>query len=223
MSEVENRAPASAAPVTKGGMKETATKPKITSDRKKLQTLQPNAKNQTLLVGSDGQLRMSGSGKKEGVKIFQDPAPAATSTPEKPLSVSKLSLAEAAVQAVADTSEGSSQVETEDTAQARAEAQMYGEEPGLDYWKELAEKRREALETSLLENEELHTSLSMEKEEKGLVERERDNLREMAEQAEELAKIVKSLVTEESEGEGDTTNEEADSTNDEADATNEEA
>ena len=82
---------------------------------------------------------------------------------------------------------------------------------------------REALETSLLENEELHTSLSMEKEEKGLVERERDNLREMAEQAEELAKIVKSLVTEETEGEGDTTNEEADSTNDEADATNEEA
>ena len=29
---------------------------------------------------------------------MQDPAPAATSTPEKPLSVSKLSLAEAAVQ-----------------------------------------------------------------------------------------------------------------------------
>ena len=54
--------------------------------------------------------------------------------------------------------------------------------------------------TSLLENEELHTSLSMVEEEKGLVERERDNLREMAEQAEELAKIVKSLVTGESEG-----------------------
>ena len=100
---------------------------------------------------------------------------------------------------------------------------MYGEEPGLDYWKELAEKRREALETLLLENEELHTSLSMEKEEKGLVERERDNLREMAEQAEELAKIVKSLVTEKSEGEGDTTNEEADSTNEDADNTNDEA
>ena len=55
------------------------------------------------------------------------------------------------------------------------------------------------------------------------MERERDNLREMAEQAEELAKIVKSLVTQESEGEEDTTNEEADSTNEEADATNEEA
>ena len=47
MSEVENHAPATA---TKGGMKETATKPKMTSERKKLQTLQPNAKNQALLV-----------------------------------------------------------------------------------------------------------------------------------------------------------------------------
>ena len=54
----------------------------------------------------------------------------------------------------------------------------------------------------------------MVEEEKGLVERERDNLREMAEQAEELAKIVKSLVTGESEEED---------TNGEEDATNEEA
>ena len=45
-------------------------------------------------------------------------------------------------QAGHDTRDNSSQVETEDTAQARAEAQMYGEEPGLDYWKKLAEKRR---------------------------------------------------------------------------------
>ena len=55
------------------------------------------------------------------------------------------------------------------------------------------------------------------------MERERDNLREMAEQAEELAKIVKSLVTGESEGEADTTNEEEEDTNGEEDATNEEA
>ena len=63
---------------------------------------------------------------------------------------------------------------------------------------------REALETSLLENEELHTSLTMVEEEKEAVERERDNLKEMAEQAEELAKIVKSLVPDdESEEEAD--------------------
>ena len=86
-----------------------------------------------------------------------------------------------------------------------AQAFMYGEEePDLEYWKQLAEKRREALETSLLENEELHTSLTMVEEEKEAVERERDNLKEMAEQAEELAKIVKSLVPDdESEEEAD--------------------
>ena len=72
---------------------------------------------------------------------------------------------------------------------------------------------REALETSLLENEELHTSLTMVEEEKEAVERERDNLKEMAEQAEELAKIVKSLVPddeseEEADGEGNEDNEE---------------
>ena len=107
------------------------------------------------------------------------------------------------------------------------QAFMYGEEePDIEYWKQLAEKRRyflvfgfqvrtpgnfprlpiwlssrEALETSLLENEELHTSLSAVEEEKEAVERERDNLKEMAEQAEELAKIVKSLVPEDEDSE----------------------
>ena len=89
-------------------------------------------------------------------------------------------------------------MEAEDTAAARAQAFMHGEEePDIEYWKQLAERRREALESSLLENEELHTSLTAVEEEKELVARERDNLREMAEQAEELAKIVKSLVPEE--------------------------
>merc|ERR1712203_176559 len=63
--------------------------------------------------------------------------------------------------------EGSTQVEKADTAVAKAQSFMYGEEePDLEYWKQLAEKRREALETSLLENEELHTSLTMVEEEK---------------------------------------------------------
>jgi len=156
---------------------------------KKLQTLQPSSKNQTLLVGSDGKLRL---GQKKEVVVFKDPAPAATSTPERKDSSSKV---ETAVQVSPRLVEGSTQVEKADTAVAKAQAFMYGEEePDLEYWKQLAEKRREALETSLLENEELHTSLTMVEEEKEAVERERDNLKEMAEQAEELAKIVKSLV-----------------------------
>jgi len=46
----------------------------------------------------------------------------------------------------------------------------YNEEFPADYWKELAEKRREALDISLTENEELHTSLASMKEEKELLE-----------------------------------------------------
>ena len=60
-----------------------------------------------------------------------------------------------------------SQVEEADTAQAKAEEFMYGEEYPPEYWRELAEKTREALERSLVENEELHTSLC-------LVEKERE-------------------------------------------------
>jgi geminin len=164
------------------------------NDRKKLQTLQPSGKNKTLLVGADGLLRMTGSGKKDApVKIYED-QPAACSTPErKPVISSK------SVQAKAEVSEEATQVEEADTAQAKAEEFMYAEEFPPEYWKELAEKRREALEASLLENEELHTSLTLVEEEKSVLEQERDSLKTMAEQAEELAKIVKSLVTEDEE------------------------
>lgn len=163
------------------------------SGRKTLQTLQPSGKNQSLLVGADGQLRMS-SGKKKGNGIYVDP-PAKTSTPDRKLPTSK------AVQAAVEASNAGTQVEDADTAQARAELFMYSEEFPSDYWKELAEKRREALDISLTENEELHTSLASLQEEKELLQQERDNLREMAEQAEELAKIVKTLVDDKDETE----------------------
>ena len=135
-------------------------------------------------------------GKKEPIKIFEDPA--ASSTPEKS------SKAEKEVQASVETREQTSQVEEADTAQARAEQIMYGEEEDLpaEYWKELAEKRREALEASLIENEELHTSLGLVEDEKAALVEERDELKVMAGQAEELARIVKGLVKDEdSEGE----------------------
>ena len=130
-------------------------------------------------------------GRKEPIKIFEDPA--ASSTPEK------TKKAEREVQATVETREQTSQVEEDDTAQARAEQIMYGEEEDLpvEYWKELAEKRREALEASLIENEELHTSLGLVEDEKAALVEERDELKVMAGQAEELARIVKGLVEEE--------------------------
>ena len=147
-------------------------------------------------VGSDGLLRMS-EGKNEKVKIFEDPK--ASSTPERKTSLNspKPAVQECGVQAVAEVAEGETQVEEKDVAQVKAEEFMYGDEFPPEYWKELAEKRREALEASLLENEELHTSLTLVEEEKTALTEERDSLKEMAEQAEELAKIVKGLVTSE--------------------------
>ena len=56
---------------------------------------------------------------------------------------------------------------------------MYGEEHPPEYWRELAEKTREALEASLLENEELHTSLSLVEEEREALVRERDELKDI--------------------------------------------
>ena len=139
------------------------------------------------------------SGKKEQIKIYEDPK--ASSTPEKKVSSA---LKDTEVQATVSVREGESQVEEADTAQARAEQHMYEEEHSPEYWRELAEKTREALEASLLENEELHTSLNLVEEEKSALVQERDELRDMAKQAEELAAIVKGLVEdkEESDEEG---------------------
>ena len=119
------------------------------------------------------------------------------------------------LQATVQTKEQTSQVEEADTAQARAEQVMYGEEDDLpaEYWKELAEKRREALEASLIENEELHTSLGLVEDEKAALKEENDELKVQASQAEELAKIVRGLMNEEdsSENEEDVEEEESSS------------
>merc|ERR1712058_189713 len=117
----------------------------------------------------------------------------------------KKDIKDSEVQATVSMKEEESQVEEADTAQAKAEEFMYQEEYPPEYWKELAEKTREALEASLLENEELHTSLGLVEEEKSALIQERDELKEMAKQAEELAKIVKGLVTDD-----DNDNEESD-------------
>jgi len=157
---------------------------------KKLQTLQPSAKNHQLLVGRDGMIQLGG-GKKKEIKIYQDPAPPAhSSTPEQ-----KKKNEHKTVQATVDSICAGTQVEDTDTAQHKAEVEMYGaqEELSLDYWKELAEKRREALEVSLTENESLHTSLSMLEEENERIKEEAESYKSLAEQAQELASILNNI------------------------------
>ena len=198
MANVENIPPLASGSRSKPGLVAASSSKNIlgSSERKRLQTLQPSGKNKNLLVGADGMLRMSGGKKKDSIKIFEDPP--SSSTPERKSSKETVS-----VQAEAATKEGGSQVEEADTAQARAEDFMYGEEHPPEYWRELAERTREALEASLLENEELHTSLSLVEEEREALVRERDELRDMAKQAEELAKIVKGLVTDDDDQDDD--------------------
>jgi len=158
---------------------------------KKLQTLQPSAKNQKLLVGSDGVVRLGSQGKKKDIKIYEDPVkPTASSTPDQ-----KRKQEHKTVQASVSSVSAGTQVENDDTAQHRAEVEMYGAEEDLplEYWKDLAEKRREALEVSLTENESLHTSLSFLEEENERIKEEADTYKSLAEQANELAQILNSI------------------------------
>ncbi|XP_023335487.1 geminin [Eurytemora carolleeae] len=180
--------------------------------RKSLQTLQPSGKNRTLLVGADGKLRLGSSGgKKNEMQIYRDPSPK-TSTPERK---------DKFVQASTAVNSTYTQVEEKDTAQSRAELEMYGTEDELsaDYWRDLAEKRREALETSLTENEELHTSLSFLEEENQKLKDETEALRSLAERGQELAMILNSALGDTEDG--DSTQEDVYTTQEDADTTQE--
>jgi len=69
----------------------------------------------------------------------------------------------------------------------------------LEYWKDLAEKRRVALDESLNENESLHTSLSFLEEERDELKEEVETYKSLAEHAAELANILDGVVSEEEE------------------------
>jgi len=204
-----NNSPHGVEPVKKGGSSSSGSTSSLgkkssgssvggQSGRKMLQTLQPSAKNQTLLVGSDGVLRLASTDKQD-IKIYQDPAGPMTSTPERKEPKSKL------VQATVKTQSTETQVEDKDTAQARAELLMYGAEDDLpvEYWRDLAEKRREALEVSLTENESLHNSISLLEEENEKIKEEAESYKTMAEKASELADILKGVISDGEEDEDD--------------------
>jgi len=190
---VENRPLVSADPADVEGKKKLGTEGKKKegkSGRKMLQTLQPSGKNQKLLIGPDGLLRLGSSGKKD-IKIYQDPSAPLTSTPERKEPVHKL------VQASVHTTTSQTQVTEAD----KAETWMYASEDELplEYWKDLAEKRRVALDESLNENESLHTSLSFLEEERDELKEEVETYKSLAEHAAELANILDGVVSEEEE------------------------
>ena len=128
-------------------------------------------------------------GKQKSFKVFEDPKT------KKKVDCS------VAVKVVSKT-DGGTQIEEKDVAQAKAENFMYAEEYPPEYWKELYEKTREALETSLVENEELHTSIGLIEEEKSALIEEKDALKDMVQNANELAKILNAVMSDEEESEG---------------------
>lgn len=78
---------------------------------------------------------------------------------------------------------------TEEDAWAEKEAYrlMVQDEIPADYWKDLAEARRAALEEALIENKELHEKLSQ-------LEMEKDALSELASHADYFASVLKKAI-----------------------------
>merc|ERR1712126_202207 len=131
----------------------------------------------------------------KNIKVFEDPK-------------IKKKFESSSAQKVVSKKDGGTQVEEKDVAEAKAEDFMYAEEYPPEYWKELYEKTREALETSLVENEELHTSIGLIEEEKLALIEEKDALKDMVKNADELAKILSSVMSDEEESEGSSADEE---------------
>jgi len=85
-------------------------------------------------------------------------------------------------------------------------ALITGDEPPPEYWKQLAETRRQALEDTLSENEKLHKRIEE-------LEEENKAMDEMVQQAKSMAELINSLAEDDSgiAGEGGDDDEEDDS------------
>ncbi|XP_022089511.1 geminin-like [Acanthaster planci] len=85
------------------------------------------------------------------------------------------------------SSESSTDIEKSKTAEEDAWELMVQEPAPESYWKDLAEERRLALEDTLKENEQLHSTIAELRTENG-------RLKEMADQAEYLASVLQNVI-----------------------------
>jgi len=155
---------------------------KVKLNRRSLSTLQLTANNQTMLIGSDGLMRLAPQSNNKKRKA---PEAKHADTPNKQSRSSSPSPNNRA-----DHS-GSGSKQDLDDANKEAWDWMCSKEPPETYWKELAEQRRVALDEALMENEQLHTEVDRLKE-------ENEAMKVMVKEAEKLADIVQSLTEEES-------------------------
>ncbi|XP_069126982.1 geminin-like [Argopecten irradians] len=177
-----------------------------TDVRKTLQTLQYSAVKDRKNLGKDALLNAQKEKcGKDSIQIYVDPETPDSKDKtfdEKGVQTEKKSLSE----------EGVDQ---------EAYDLMVNEEIPENYWRDLAERRREALDESLTENEQLHSEIEE-------LRNENQKLEKMANQAEYFAGVIKELVgvvddsedkaEDEEEAKHDTHDEECDDQNNEQDS-----
>ncbi|XP_050700396.1 geminin-like [Eriocheir sinensis] len=182
-------------------------------NRKCLRVLQPNVQSQScLLVSTNGSLSLNtqnrgkkrkndenlGSAKskrKDG--IYTD----AHTVPKKP---TKNVSAATQTDSLASTSAAAPSATTASTTPATTAStqetldMLTCDSPPAKYWEALAEKRKEALEETLVENKELHDKNKKLESEISELKEENKLLEEMVDEAKQLAALVQSITGEES-------------------------
>uniref|UniRef100_A0A131Y736 Geminin n=1 Tax=Ixodes ricinus TaxID=34613 RepID=A0A131Y736_IXORI len=143
--------------------------------RRVLNEVQPTAYNQRLLVGASGIMRMdlkkeSSNKRKQAFDVENE-----TEVSSKKLAIQN------------DDNVPTKAEVTDGNASSNAYDLLVKDEVPIQYWKELAEQRRIALEKALQENEELHEQVE-------LLTEENKHLQTIADQALPLAELVKDLT-----------------------------
>ncbi|XP_014662606.1 PREDICTED: geminin-like [Priapulus caudatus] len=201
----------------------------VAKPRRTLQTLQPAANSKTRLVGIQGTVDPTLVRKRKEKRKLHDDATCMSSpakiTKSEPAFMSGDDRIAAVniycdriqrksggktVKGVACQTEETGAAAKEKTPDEQAFELMCQEEVPLEYWKQLAEQRRDALEEALKENEELHEKNQAIGEELSGLNSENENLRieyeqrieELVTQADYFSTMIKTLANGESHTEG---------------------
>ncbi|XP_068213246.1 geminin-like [Palaemon carinicauda] len=177
----------------------------LASERKCFGIAQQNKNKQSVLTVSDGNVKISSKGRKRKSDencapmkhkrtdgIFED------SLPLRKKQKMQLTVAVQTDEMSKDSSVPKNQ-ETQSSGSCESERIMNmltSESPPAEYWEELAEKRREALEETLIENEKLAEENKCLKEEVAQLKEENKLLDEMVKEAKELAELVEGITSE---------------------------
>ncbi|KAK6188500.1 hypothetical protein SNE40_004663 [Patella caerulea] len=218
MATTENRDYAAENPILnrlKG--KRTAENNVEKTNRKTLQTLQYSSKGDNLLIGHNNENKLNG-GKtsikhtSKPIKIFADIKPLSPATLKKSCDHNATQTDESLLEDLIEAKIQKTDLEklgrsreanltsslklrnVDVSEQSVLEDDLLGGEPSEHYWRELAERRRQALNDTLEENESLHNqNISLRE--------ENEKLTEVASQAENMVSFLQSVVGDDGEEE----------------------